>query len=446
AITLTEELLRTGGLAVVGGPAYIASLTEGIPRSTNAEHYARIVKDRALRRQVIRLAKNLSNGAADIGTDPTALLSTLEQGQRNLSAALRDGVAAERKLPFRTAAQIAVETPASIECICRPWVAAGAITEVDGKIKAAGKTTWMLAMCRAVLDGLAFMGEPTTKGPVVYLTEQPPQSFRVALERAGLLGRDDFIVLYWHEVARLPWEVIVREAVMECRRRGASLLVVDTLGRFTGIEGDAENNAGDALKAMKPLQLAAADGLGILTGRHERKSGGEVSDSARGSTAFGGAVDTILTMRRPEGQVRPTVRIIRAISRFSEVPVELAIELTPGGYVALDSTEGLAVQEASALILKAAPKREAGAIDLKALCKKSGVKRTTGQEAVEQLQMAGNLKSVGTGKKGDPFRYYAATREDSAGTTPPIAAETNAQPVAPSAGANDRNRWAEIEF
>ena len=435
-VTLTEELLRTSELETAGGVAYLSALTEGVLRATNVAHYAGIVKDRAIRCRIMRLAKSLSEGAADIGTELDTLCSSFEQGQEILSAALRSGVAAESKLPFRTAAQIAVETPARIEWVSRPWVAAGAITEVDGKIKAAGKTTWMLAMCRAVLDGIPFMGEPTTKGPVVYLTEQPPQSFRIALERAELLGREDFIVLYWHDVARQPWEVIVREAVMECGRRGARLLLVDTLGRFTGIEGDGENSAGDALRAMKPLQIAAAEGVAVVAARHERKSGGDVGDSGRGSSAFGGAVDTILTIRRPEGRVRPTIRIIRAISRFSEVPGELTIELTEtAGYVALGDSEGLAVQEASELILKAAPHSEADAMDLATLCEVSGVKRTTGQQAVKDLHQVGKLRKAGTGKKGDPVRYCAT--EDSAGTTPPMAAETNAEPVAPAVAAEE---------
>ena len=422
-VTLTEELLRTKELEAVGGVPYLASLTKGVPRSSHVTHYARIVKDRSIRWGIMRQAKSLFDGAADIGTELDTLRSSFEQGQQILSAALRDGVAAESKLPFRTAAQIAVETPASIEWVCRPWVAAETITEVDGKIKAAGKTTWMLAMCRAVLDGLAFMGEPTSKGPVVYLTEQSPQSFRIALERAGLLGREDFIVLYWHKAAAVPWKVIIQEAVSECSRRGAGLLLVDTLGRFTGIEGDAENNAGNALEAMKPLKIAAAGGLAIAVARHERKRGGEVSDAGRGSSAFGGEVDTILTIRRPEGRVRPTARVIRAISRFTEVPEELAIELTATGYVALGDAEALAVREASALILKAAPQSEADAVDLATLCEVSEVKRTTGQQAVEQLFRAGDLDKVGSGKKGSPFRYYSPAGKHSAGTTPSRAAE-----------------------
>src|SRR6186997_525822 len=41
-VTLKEELSRAGDLEEVGGGAYLASLVDGVPRSTNVEHYARI--------------------------------------------------------------------------------------------------------------------------------------------------------------------------------------------------------------------------------------------------------------------------------------------------------------------------------------------------------------------------------------------------------------------
>src|SRR5215470_8235330 len=44
-ITLKEELTRGGDIEEVGGPAYLASLTDGVPRSVNVEYYARIVKE-----------------------------------------------------------------------------------------------------------------------------------------------------------------------------------------------------------------------------------------------------------------------------------------------------------------------------------------------------------------------------------------------------------------
>ena len=44
-VTLKEELTRSSELDEVGGPAYITALVDGVPRSTNIEHYARIIKE-----------------------------------------------------------------------------------------------------------------------------------------------------------------------------------------------------------------------------------------------------------------------------------------------------------------------------------------------------------------------------------------------------------------
>ena len=58
-ITLTEELGRHKEVEAVGGVAYITSLTDGVPRRPNIEHYCRIVKDKAMLRGLIHAA----NGA-----------------------------------------------------------------------------------------------------------------------------------------------------------------------------------------------------------------------------------------------------------------------------------------------------------------------------------------------------------------------------------------------
>jgi hypothetical protein len=368
----------------------------------------------------------LPNGAVAAGClhkscahkDWHALRDLVEPGWRNHSAQYREGVWAETNLPFQTAEELAAEAPAKVTWIAEPWVASGSITELAGKIKSAGKTTWITHLVRKVLEGEPFQGEPTLKTPVVYLTEQPRTSFEVALKRAGLLGRPDLIVLFWHKVIGLPWHVIAHGAIEECKRRGARLLIVDTGPQFAQLSGDAENNSGDALKATQPLQEAAAAGIGVIVVRHERKSGGDVGDSGRGSSAFGGAVDIVLSIRRAEGNSRPTLRVIRALSRFSETPDELVIDLTPGGYVSLGQTKAVEAQEGEASILSAAPTEECDAVPLDDLVKATGVKRATGQRAVTTLCSKGQLARVGGGKRGNPYRYWAP-RIDSAQTTPP---------------------------
>lgn len=57
--TLKELLEQKGDLEEVGGPAYIASLVDGVPRSTNIEYYAQIVKDKATLRSLIFSANKI---------------------------------------------------------------------------------------------------------------------------------------------------------------------------------------------------------------------------------------------------------------------------------------------------------------------------------------------------------------------------------------------------
>src|SRR5206468_2533052 len=107
------------------------------------------------------------------------------------AAAYRKGVPAESILTFWTAVEIAARAPEEVPWIARPWAAVGAITEVMGQPKHAGKTTWVMKLVRCVLDGAAFLGEPTSQTPVVYLTEERESTFRQALQRGDLLERAD---------------------------------------------------------------------------------------------------------------------------------------------------------------------------------------------------------------------------------------------------------------
>lgn len=315
----------------------------------------------------------------------------------------------ERKPVFKTAKEVAGEVPAEIPWSSRPWTAKGAITEIDGKIKAAGKTTFVLGMVGSTVAGRPFLGEPTEQTKVLYLTEQSPTSFRKALERAGLTECEDLYVLFWHDVAGLTWPDVARLAADKALEVEAGLLVVDTLGQFAGIRGDGENNAGAAHEAMKPLQEAAARGLAVVITRHERKGGGEVGESARGSSAFGGAVDVILSLRRAEGNTRLTVRVIESLSRFDETPDKIVVELTEDGYRSLGDATAFAEKEAKAAIAELLPSKAENATattDLVDKLGKLGIKRTVGLKALSDLVEVGVISRTGAGKRGNPYRYY----------------------------------------
>ena len=55
-VTLKDELQRANELETVGGAAYLAGLTDGLPRAINIEYYAQIVKEKSTLRRLIQIS------------------------------------------------------------------------------------------------------------------------------------------------------------------------------------------------------------------------------------------------------------------------------------------------------------------------------------------------------------------------------------------------------
>lgn len=403
SVVLCESLQQTGELEAAGNMAYISQIPDGLPRATNLAHYVHIVRVKSRLRRNAYIAEAITEKLLSPNINPEEVLREVAA----LSAPLGEEFDRTNILKFTTGAEIGMQSSKSIEWIVPGFVAKGGITELGAKVKA-GKTTLILKLVRAVADGGDFLGQKTLKTATVYLTEQPIVSFRQAMERADLLGREDFHVLLHTETRGLPWPEVASEAVRHCKQIGSALLVVDTLPHFAGLKGDSENNSGDALQAMQPLLQAAASGIATLLSRHERKAGGDVGDSGRGSSAFAGAADILLSLRKPEGKHAKTQRVIQAVSRFSETPAALLIDLVEGRYLALGDPGEAAIEEAKTMILSALSESKAQKLDLKALTKITKLTRITAYRAAEALRKEGRLNREGYGKRGKPYLYERA--------------------------------------
>jgi replicative DNA helicase len=77
-VTLKEELSRGGELDDVGGPAYVASLADGVPRATNIEYYAKIVKEKSTLRSLIFAANKILTSAYEAEDEPELILDEAE--------------------------------------------------------------------------------------------------------------------------------------------------------------------------------------------------------------------------------------------------------------------------------------------------------------------------------------------------------------------------------
>jgi replicative DNA helicase len=104
-VTLSEELARRKEIESVGGVAWLASLTEGLPRRLSIEEYVRIVKDKSLLRQLINICSGAITRAADqseealdvLNAAETSLLEVTEKGITRGFSSVHDIVAGSFK-------------------------------------------------------------------------------------------------------------------------------------------------------------------------------------------------------------------------------------------------------------------------------------------------------------------------------------------------------------
>ena len=76
--TVRAELERRHEIDSIGGPAYLAYLTEGIPRNFNIESYVEIVRDKSLLRQLMGIFHDGGIRAADQSEDAITVLGDVE--------------------------------------------------------------------------------------------------------------------------------------------------------------------------------------------------------------------------------------------------------------------------------------------------------------------------------------------------------------------------------
>jgi replicative DNA helicase len=98
-VTLKEELGRAGELDEVGGPAYITALVDGVPRSTNVEYYARIIKEKATLRNLIFSANKILATAYEGEEEADVILDQAEHAIFAIADdKIRDGFVSLRDL------------------------------------------------------------------------------------------------------------------------------------------------------------------------------------------------------------------------------------------------------------------------------------------------------------------------------------------------------------
>lgn len=98
-LTLTDELEKHNQLESIDGIAYIASLTDGLPRLSSIDSYVKIVKDKSLLRQLIQTSQNVISQCVESAEDVQDILAHAESSIMKVGdAQLRTGLEAPKEV------------------------------------------------------------------------------------------------------------------------------------------------------------------------------------------------------------------------------------------------------------------------------------------------------------------------------------------------------------
>jgi hypothetical protein len=159
----------------------------------------------------------------------------------------------------------------------------------------------------------------------------------------------------------------------------------------------------------------AAAGLAVLVLRHERKSGGEVGESARGSSAFGGAADILLSLKRDPAGGQENRRILEAVGRLEGWAPKLILEMTEGRYRSLGTSAQVEAEKARSFLLEVLPTRESDALPEKELLGRADgeISRSTLKRVLTDLVAHGSVsRAYGAGSaRGSAFGFWKEERQ-----------------------------------
>ena len=311
---------------------------------------------------------------------------------------------------FVSASELRQLAPAEPPWCWQGYLASGGLTLLAGKPKV-GKSTLALATAHA-FEGRAsaFLGRAIEGGAVVYVSEEGAATLAQKLSAGEMrvLTRD----LAW---PKPDWPALVRGAASEAERVAAKLLVIDTGAYWAGLPPEREKDSGAALAVVRPLLEAARAGLAVLLVLHQRKGGGEDGEGVRGSTAFAGSADVVLELERTTS---PRQRALLALSRYPQTPGTLVIEhdATTGSWSVVgegaDRGDARNIADRRALLAALTAGASLTRVELE---QEVGSPERQWHGQLEQLIEEGQVRRIGAGRKGDPYRFEMV-RSDSAQT------------------------------
>lgn len=281
-----------------------------------------------------------------------------------------------------------------VDWVLQERLAAGSVSIVASKPKV-GKSTLARNLALAIARGEPFLGWAVKRGTVLYLAlEERSEDVTEDFRALGADGSEDIL---------LADAGMALDVVTTLREKKPVLLVVDPLFRLLSVKD--EKAYAEMYGALGPLiDVARQTGTHILCLHHSSKlTKTEAIDAPIGSTALSGAVSTLLVMKRTE-----TYRTLQTVQRIGKDLPETVLHfdaatkrLSLGGSREMCEAANMAESIVAVLDGKAATE----ALTEPEIGDAVEGKTTLKRKALRDLTRQGKIVRLGTGKRGDPFRY-----------------------------------------
>jgi len=392
---LGPELDRAGGLE------YLASIIDVVPVATHIEHHAAIVRRHAARRE---LAGFLA-GFLEVLVTPQALDGTLETATNRipeLLRALRDCVGAQSISP-PVLADFIVENPPTVEWVIEGIAAKDAVTVIAGHPKA-GKTTFCAELAGMNAAMANFLGKPTQGGAVLWIDLEQPRGLTASVLAAHCAPTAP-VHVQWGTLPDLD------ATGAFCQQAKVNLVVVDSWSKARkGVE-DA-NDEVETERAMQPwLDFARKYHVAVVFIHHLRKSGGAEGLDLRGSGALAASVDIIVIFKRyaPESD-SDSRRVLDVFSRYGAS--KTVIEREDGRYRVCGTPGQVRRQTETAKVVAVLSEDWRTADEIAAASEE--LSPSAARVVLKAMWQAGDVQRMGTGKRGDPYKYAKTVSKDCA--------------------------------
>ena len=317
-VELAQFLKDHNRLEDAGGVSYLINLPDLTPSAHNFPSYLEVIKDRCLRRSILRDSSQVS----DLANDFSIPSSTLGDIHQRMSRALphKNGLP-----PMVDAAEFMARD------IPRPPQLIHGILHRGSKLVLGGGSksfkTWNLAdIAICVSHELPYLGLETTRGRVLYINFEIPefswQDRTGSIASAHGIRIDPHWLTFWNLRGHAADYKTLIPKIKEAVKQDFALIIFDPIYKLYGTTD--ENSAGDVAQLLNSIEeLTVESTASVASGAHFSKgnqAAKESIDRISGSGVFARDPDSLLIFTKHEQEdaftIEATLRNFAPLAPF----------------------------------------------------------------------------------------------------------------------------------